>query len=65
MKKIVVSVSGVACDEKAKQLEDGIRKMIQDTRMLNVIVQTEDTKELKIPAFVNQPYYEERRRRLG
>lgn len=65
MKRIVVNISGVGCEEKAKMLEEGIRKLIQDSGVRNATVQVEETKELKIPSFVNDPYNEERRHRIG
>lgn len=65
MKRIVVSVSGVGADEKAKLLEESFRKIIQEYGIRSAIVQVEDTKELKIPQFVNDPYNIERRRGIG
>ena len=64
MKRIVVNVSGVGCDEKARILEGGIRNLIQDSGVRSVTVQVEDTKELKIPSFVNNAYGK-RRERIG
>lgn len=63
MKRIVVSITGEGADEKAQMLEECFRKIILENGIRNAAVQIE--KELEIPSFVNEPYYEERRPQYG